>query len=97
MEGQNQRTAFSTLSNRLLQNFQGSLRAENEVFGAHPIMAALARLLGARTSANPNDFQAFSALPSAARKSNFPSGMGLIFVVQQVAITDRGEGVNVDT
>ena len=56
------------------------LHAKVKRFGAHPMMPALARLLGACASANPNDFHAFSALPSAARKTNFPSGTGLIFV-----------------
>jgi len=40
-------------------------------------------LLEACASANPKDFQAFSALPSAARKANCPSRTGFILVASK--------------
>lgn len=47
--------------------------------GAHPVMAARGRLLDVHASANPNDFQAFSALPSAARQATLACGKGFTF------------------
>lgn len=55
----------------------------------HPIAAARARLLEACASANPKDFQAFSALPSAARKENCPSRTGFILSVSPHPDTRR--------